>query len=146
MKKTVFALLTLISLNAFSASVEVMEVKDSPVIMGVHDVDVDFGINVELGRAWVEVQAHRTSEDSMGDFYRARVEGLSLQNGLIVLDIEGQQVECGFVKRVGIFKTPVARMNGNCRFDVEKKKTVIDDGFNNRTQVSYVVTLETLSK
>lgn len=140
--KTLITLLALISLNAFAAKVDVMEISDDQWITSVSDVSTSYGFNLELGRAWVEVTAG-ASQENLGSFYREKVSGLSLIGNSIVLDIEGQQVECATIRKAGIFgKT--ARSTGNCRFVVTRKKTILDDGYEQFKKISYVVSIETL--
>ncbi len=140
--KTFIAVLALVSLNAFAASVEVMTLTPRSLTRSVN-VKGSFGINEKLGRVWAEVTEVNNDVDSMDDIYREQVAGLSLVGDTVVLNVEGQNVECAKVKHVGIFHYPVARATGNCKFVSTDKIVMEDDGFEIHKRRKIVVTLET---
>ncbi len=130
------------SVQSFAASIPVYEIPASSMTR-TYDVVGSYGINAELGRAWAEITVRSTFTDSADDYYRAQVPGLSIVGDEVVLNVEGQNVVCAKVKRVGIFKTPVARATKNCAFKVSEKIVLHDDGFEIRKRRSVVVSLET---
>ncbi len=140
MKTLITAILTLASVNAFSASIQILETTNfsSPYVQG------SFGINEEMGRAWAELAIDNSvGSDSSPEYVKVKVAGLSLVGESVVLDIEGQQVECAKVRPVGIFRYRVAKSTGKCVFKAKSGKKVIDDGFETRTIRTLVVSLET---
>lgn len=140
--KTLMIALALVSFNAFAGSVVVTEINANEVHTQ-YGISADYGINTKLGRAWAEITLSSGDVDSSDTYLRAQVPGLSIVGGSVVLDVDGQQVECAKIKNVGIFRTEVARATKNCKFVVTKKSTQVDDGFEVRTVKSYVLTLET---
>lgn len=141
MKTLIATVLALATLNAFAASVPVYETTD----YSTGQVDGSFGINEEMGRAWVELAIYTSysSDDSGPNYERVKVEGLSLVGGSVVLNVDGQQVECAKVKPVGIFRYRVARATGNCKFKTKIEKQTYDDGFETHQVRVLKVSLET---
>lgn len=139
MKSMIVAVLAVVSLNSFAASIPVYETSAGNTVAG------SFGINEEMGRAWVEVAvSSRMSTDDSGPSYdRVKVPGLSIVGGSVVLDFEGQQVECAKVRAVGIFRTRVARATGNCKFTSKVETRISDDGFETRRNKVIVLSLTT---
>ncbi len=140
--KTLIAALAFVSLSSFAASVPVMTLSPRSLTRSF-DVKGSFGINEKLGRAWAEVTEVNHDVDSMDDVYREQVKGLSLVGDTVVLEVEGQNVECAKVRHVGIFHYPVARATGNCKFLATEKIVMEDDGFEIHKRRKIVVTLET---
>lgn len=141
--KTLITALALVSFSAFSASVQVAEFNASDV-SSASGVQASFGINETLGRAWAEVTlASPMGSDSNDTYLRAQVPGLSVVGGSVVLNVDGQQVECAQIRSVGIFHYRQAKATGNCKFSVALKKTQVDDGYDVRTVRKYVLSLET---
>lgn len=104
-----------------------------------------FGINPELGRAWVEVTT--TSNDPDGgtsDVERIKLEGLKFdtQTNTVVIDHEGKITTCAELKVVGrsIFRHKVLKMTEDCEFEGRWVKVSYDDGFEiKQTQVYKIV-------
>jgi hypothetical protein len=139
MKALFTAVLLTLGLSAFAAEIKIYE---APAWR--HDMaEGSFGINEELGRAWVELALSDRMSDSGPDYQRIKVEGLSLVGGSVVLAVEGQQVECAVVKTVGIFRTRVARATGNCKFVTRRFNQMVDDGFNLRRVPMMSVSIQT---
>lgn len=140
--KTLIIALVLLTSNAFAAKVQVAEYSYNAAATA-SSIKGSYGINTSLNRAWVEVTLQQSGD--MGDDYdRVLVPGLSIVGDAVVLDVEGQQVECAKVRPVGIFRTLMARPTKNCKFTVAVKKTEVDNGFEVRIKKSYVLSLETL--
>ncbi|MFL5785582.1 MAG: hypothetical protein ACJ76H_13280, partial [Bacteriovoracaceae bacterium] len=125
MKTLIATALVLATLNSFAASVKVYEGD------AYDQIDASYGINEEMGRAWVELAIYTgsTGDDSGPSYDRVHVEGLSLAGGSVVLNVDGQQVECAKVKPSGIFRTHVARATKNCKFVSKIERRTTDDGF-----------------
>lgn len=133
------AVLAVVSLNTLAASIPVYETNLGNSVTG------SFGINEEMGRAWVEVavSSNSASDDSGASYDRVKVPGLSLVGGVVVLDVEGQQVECAKVRAVGIFRTRVARPTGKCKFTTKVETRIFDDGFETRRNKVVIMSLTT---
>ena len=139
MKTLIATVLALATLNSFAASIPVYEAS------AYDRVDGDFGINEEMGRAWVELAIYTGSgnDDSGPSYERVKVEGLSLVAGSVVLAVDGQQVECAKVRPVGIFRYRVAKPTGNCKFTSKTEVRIIDDGFETHKRKVQVISLTT---
>ena len=139
MKTMIATILAVVSLNTFAASIPVYE------STGYDRLTADFGINEEMGRAWVEVAIHSnySSDDSGPSYDRVKVPGLSIVGGSVVLNNEGQQVECAKIRSVGIFRTRVAKATGNCKFTTKVETRIADDGFETRKVRVTILSLET---
>ena len=91
-----------------------------------------FGINSELGRAWVEIDIYRDQVET-SDTYRVAVPGLSYDKGVgqIVYSSEGKSVVCANVREAGswIFKSQRIEPTGDCELTRKYVKVPIDDGF-----------------
>lgn len=98
-------------------------------------VSSEFAINKELDRAWVEITVSERfgdPDDMHTKSYRQKVEGLRYDSasGNIVLDKDGQIIECAAVKTRGIsFLKHDNIENSNCSFLSQNLKVGIDDGF-----------------
>lgn len=93
-----------------------------------------FGINPDMGRAWVEVTT--TSNDPEGgssDVERIKIEGLTFdtQTNAITIDHEGKITTCAELKVVGrsIFRHKVIKMTSDCKFEGRWVKVSYDNGF-----------------
>ena len=139
MKTLIATVLALTTLNAVAASIPVFEGSRYSVLEG------SFGINEEMGRAWVEVaeSSGMSSDDSGPAYSRVKLDGLSIVAGSVVLAVDGQQVECAKIKPVGIFRYRVARATGNCKFTTKLETRVTDDGFEVRKNTVKVLLLNT---
>lgn len=140
MKTLIASILAAASMNAFSASIPLHEQRESYV----YRVQGSYGINEEMGRAWVELAIDTSTDvDSSPDYVKVKVPGMSIVGGSVVLNVEGQQVECAKIRPVGIFRFRMAKATGNCQFKWKLEKRVVDDGFYVRTVKYVVVSLET---
>ena len=140
--KALFIALALVTSSAFAAKVEVAEFSYYAA-PSASSIIASYGINPSLNRAWVEVTLQQ-SGDTGNDYERVLVPGMSIVGDAVVLEVEGQQVECAKVRPLGIFRTLSAKPTKNCKFTVAVKKTPVDDGFEIRIKKSYVLSLETL--
>lgn len=141
MKKLIALVLTLAAMTAEAASIKIHE---EYVWGGNPTVSGTFGINEELGRAWVELDVSKSNDvDAMPDSHRIKVEGLSLVGGSVVLNVEGQEIECAKIRPVGIFRYRMAKNTGKCVFKSKVEKRQVDDGFEIRKFKVMTVTLET---
>jgi len=91
-----------------------------------------FGINPELGRAWVEVNVYHDPTETT-EVYRVPVPGLSYDktSGQVVYDAEGRTVVCAKVRETGrfLFKSQRVDPTGDCELTRRYVKQPIDDGF-----------------
>lgn len=91
-----------------------------------------FGINPELGRAWVEIDIYRDQPEST-DTHRVAVPGLSYDKeaAQVVYSEEGKSVVCANVREVGsfIFKHQRIEPTGDCELTRKYVKVPVDDGF-----------------
>lgn len=110
-------------------------------------VTTQFAVNKQLGRAWVEINVDNSDADSSlgNDDYRTKVEGLRLDvaSNTIVLERDGQLIECAKWKRGGFFGISEYKPTG-CKFSHRLIKKTVDDGFETYTVRAVVVTLMTL--
>ncbi len=140
MKTLIASVLAVASLNAFSASIPLHE----QTVWSFAKVDTSYGINEKLGRAWVELDIHTSMDvDSTPDSVRVKVPGMSIVGGSVVLNVDGQQVECAKIRPDRIFRYRMARATGNCKVAAKVERRVEDDGFEVRKVKKLVVTLET---
>lgn len=140
MKTLIASVLATLSLNAFSVALPLHE----QTVWSFAKVDASYGINEEMGRAWVELAVHTSTDvDSSPDYVRVKVPGMSIVGGSVVLDVDGQQVECAKIRPVGIFRYRMAKATGNCQVKSRTERRIEDDGFNTRKVTKLVVTLET---
>lgn len=117
--------------SAFAAEVKVLDIPSY-----THQtVAANFGWNEKLERVWVEMtvsEAYSNDDVSAGDFYRAKVEGLTYDahSKTVNLDIEGQLVECAVVRQRGVL---VFRHNylkaTNCSFKTKVVTVLHDNGY-----------------
>jgi uncharacterized membrane protein len=133
--------MALVSVNAFAAKIDVMSIPEQTNLSYASEITVSFNANLENGNAWVEASTPST-EESNGYFDRAKVEGLSVQGNSIVLDVDGQQIECATVKKT--FFGPRIKATGNCKFSIKKNVKNVDDGYNGYRLTTYDVSLVTL--
>lgn len=140
MKTLIATILATASLNAFAVSIPLHE----QTVYSLPRVQGEFKINEEMGRAWVELSIDTSSDvDSSPDYVRVQVPGLSVVGGSVVLNVEGQQVECAKIRPVGIFRYRMARATGNCQFKSTVERRSVDDGFEVRKVKVLSVSLET---
>lgn len=137
--KTLMLGMILMTVNAVAAEVKIYE-------ESAHYGDAiggSFGVNEEMGRAWVELSISDRMPEPNISYEKIKVEGLSLQGDSVVLEVDGQAVECAKVRPVGIFRTRMARATGNCKFKTRTGSVILDDGFETRkvpTSIVYLIT------
>lgn len=91
-----------------------------------------FGINDELGRAWVEVEMYYSTSEST-DYHQVAVPGLSYdrERAEVVFDAEGRRVVCATVEQRGrwIFAHQKIEPTGACELTHRYVKVPVDNGF-----------------
>ena len=128
--KHLLALLFFVSTFVHAAEIKVFE---EPVDFFRPGARSFFAINMEMGRAWVEVEffdPNRSNESGHGSaWYKQKVEGLSYNpsTSSIVLEKDGELIECATVFR-GRFRTLRIRQTG-CELVTRKVKLTFDDGY-----------------
>ena len=131
--------LSLILAFALVSIANAAEVKvfDAPVSFGQNTVSASFAVNKDLGRAWVNVitGSSTTMTDPDRDdssSYRMKVKGLSYDKAAsaIVLDVDGQIVECAAVSSWGrsIFRRDVIKSTG-CKLVTKIVRVNYDNGY-----------------
>ncbi|MDO9451433.1 MAG: hypothetical protein Q7J29_01075 [Stagnimonas sp.] len=122
-----------LSLSAVTAvSAESTPIFKAPI--GAQDATKSktFGINPELGRAWVEVTVYESVTELI-DTYRVPVPGLRYDkdSSQVVYDAEGRNVVCANVRETGnwFFKDQRIEATGDCELTRRYVKVPIDDGF-----------------
>ena len=125
-------LFDLLSLSASSAVAETTPIFKAPIGSQEASKTKRFGINPELGRAWVEIEIwQNTSETS--ELHRVLVPGLSYSKeaSQIVFNSDRQSVVCANVRESGfwIFKHERIEPTGDCELTRKYVKVPIDDGF-----------------
>lgn len=133
--KTIFAIcLMSLATMASATTVKIYEVASNE--LHAEENDFKYGVNTELGRAWVV--AHETEEWSEPVSYdtNIKVNGLSYnaETGAIEFKSGSEVVECAFVvqRGRGIFKSTRINETGRCSFEVVITRKSVDDGFNVR--------------
>lgn len=127
--KHLIALLVLVSGFAHAAEIKVFEAPSGP---WAQIIDGNFAVNKTMGRAWVEVEiserARGPHRDTARSFSKAKVEGLTydMETSKIMLDLNGQSVECAYVTNRRFFST--IKETG-CSLVPRKEKRIFDDGY-----------------
>lgn len=131
MKKLITILALIFSSAVFAESIVIFEESSS----NTEEIySVDFDVNKDLNRAWVNVSV----ADSWGDSThysdsRVKVKGLSYNPELngVVYDLNGEQVLCGtfYNARWVIDMGMSYRPTGRCTFSNKRIKAVVDNGF-----------------
>jgi hypothetical protein len=101
-----------------------------------------FGINPDMGRAWIEVTVTANDPDGgLSDVERIKLEGLTYdqQTGAINLDYEGKITTCAEYKTVGrsIFRQKIIKMTSKCKFEGRWRKFSYDNGFEMKETAAY---------
>lgn len=143
MKALLITLLTLTSLTASAKTVRLFSIWDG----FADDIQPEFMVNADLGRAWVNVvTVHEWDEEDDYNDNFIKVEGLSYNpNTKEVIYTEGnQEVVCAAysARGRGIFRRTSLRNTNDCKFVVTKETRSVDDGFYVRTKKYEVVSLE----
>lgn len=124
--KSLIALVVLVCSFAHAAEIMVHEADSSvaKVMKG------SFEVNPAMNRAWVDVvmQDRLSGRDVGRSFASVKVPGLSFDSASsrVMLEIDGQQVECGYRTGWGIFKRIVET---GCTFTTKLERRLYDDGF-----------------
>ena len=141
--KTLLLALALVTSSAFAAEKSVFEINAART-SGKSSILPSYGINLSLGRAWVEIEVQSSMSDTDSDYYRTQVEGLSIKNNQVVLAADGLEVACANIVKVGIIgNNHVARSNGNCKFEIRTSTVTADDGYETSQKKVYTVVLVT---
>lgn len=103
-------------------------------LWGARTASQAFGINAELGRAWVSVTIHTHDPDGgSDDTERFNIAGLSYDKltKTINIDVEGKITTCAQYKTLGrgIFRRQELVMAPECRFESKWKTSTFDNGF-----------------
>lgn len=128
--KSLIAILVLLSSVAFAGEIKVYEVEAGPWSQFIRG---NFAVNASMGRAWVSVEVserlHGSRRDSTSSYRNVGIPGLSFDSASqkIMLDLEGQLIECGYRTGRGIFRRI---KETNCHFESRKEWRTYDDGFN----------------
>lgn len=122
-----------LSLSAATAvAAEAGPIFKAPISASEASKSKRFGINPELGRAWVEIDVYFALSETY-ESYRAAVPGLSFdkRSSQVVYDAEGEKVVCAEVRETGrwIFKSQRIEPTGNCELTRKYVKVPIDNGF-----------------
>lgn len=130
---TTIALVLGLSLSAATAVAEdAAPIFEAPISAVEASKSKRFGINPELGRAWVEIDVYFVQSES-SESYRVAVPGLSYDksSSQVVYDAEGKKVICANVRETGswIFKSQRIEPTGDCELTRKYVKVPIDDGF-----------------
>lgn len=115
-----------------AAAVDSTAIFKAPI--GAHEASKSktFGIDPELGRAWVEISVyHDRSENS--DTYRVAVPGLRYDSGSgnVVYEAGAKQVVCANTQPSGfwVFKSQRVVATGDCELTRKYVSAPVDDGF-----------------
>lgn len=91
-----------------------------------------FGINPELGRAWVELNVYHDPSER-NDTYRIAVPGLSYnkESAQVIYTEGSQSVVCANVRETGrfIFRYQRIEPTGDCELTRKYVKVPVDNGF-----------------
>jgi hypothetical protein len=122
---------------AQAAPIEVGRVADG---QEVRDSQLGFGINLNLGRAWVSVERESGQGDS-SSLYNIEflVKGLSYSSATIWLG----STPCAQVQFVGIGAgTPYIYPTGRCYLHAQSSDQPVDDGFRISNRQYYLITVD----
>lgn len=131
MKKFIAIIALMISV---AASAESVLIYDETISRDEEVYSIDFEVNKDMNRAWVNVVTSTWRGDS-SDYSdnRRKVEGLSYDPELngVVYDLNGEQVVCGtfYNARWVIDRGMSFRKTGRCTFTKKLVKEVVDNGF-----------------
>ena len=122
-----------LSLSALTAAAaETTPIFKAPIGAQEASKSKAFGINPELGRAWVEIQVYHDPTE-LNETYRVPVPGLRYDKASqqVVYEAEGRKVVCANVRETGgwIFKNQRVEPTGDCELTRRYAKVPIDDGF-----------------
>jgi len=122
-----------LSLSAVTASAaDTTPIFKAPIGATEASKSKTFGINTDLGRAWVEIDIYRDPSETT-ETYRVQVPGLSYDKdkAQVVYSSDGQTVVCANVRNTGgwIFKHQRVEPTGDCELTRKYVKVPVDDGF-----------------
>lgn len=143
MKALLISLLALASINASAKTIKLYSIWDG----FADDIQPEFMINKDLGRAWVNVVTVQEwdEDDDYNDNF-IKVEGLTYnQETKEVVYSEGtKSVVCAAyqTRGRGIFRRTVLKNTSDCQFVISKETRSVDDGFYVRTKKYEVVSLK----
>lgn len=122
----------LMSSIAYSAEYKVFEKETSAFYK---EIESHYAINTELGRAWIAITVGERLNGRRTEYprshYRQKVEGLYYDQNTkaIMLESDGELIECATVGRGRIFRNLVIKSTG-CRLESKVAYKTIDDGYN----------------
>jgi UDP-N-acetylglucosamine enolpyruvyl transferase len=145
MKKLIIALTMLVVSAVHAGEIKIKSISQYELWGSAH-VSAAFGINPEMGRAWIEVTTTANDPDGgLSDIERLKIEGLTFdqQTGAINIDFEGKITTCAEYKTVGrsIFRQKLIKMTSNCKFEGRWKKITYDNGFEMQKTSKYEIFL-----
>jgi hypothetical protein len=143
MMKKLMLVLVLMSAQLVNAS-ELAKVQIYKNLAGWKSVgEINYGVNKELERAWLEFTASDSSDEGYGEEYREKIEGLKYDTTLnaITFSKDNKTVVCRqFVTKRFLGRNIQSYKNtGNCRKEETYQKVIIDDGFNMVKREYYIV-------
>lgn len=145
MKKLMIALCIMVTTVTQAGEIKVKAISQY-LLWGSASATADFGINPELGRAWVEIETSSNDPDGgLSDIERIKIEGLKFdtQTNAITIDYEGKITTCAELKVVGrsIFRHKVMKMTSSCKFEGRWRKFTYDNGFEIKQTAAYEIFL-----
>ena len=153
---TMFSVGFFLTCSRFCLAAETLELNLLEVPASAHDeVTTTFGVNKELGRAWIEVTVVEQLSSwggEEGDYrttsYKKRSPGLAYNSELkeVFYQSPTQRVVCSTLekRRFLFFTFEDIVETGNCPIKVVKETREEDDGFEVRTQDVHKVSLQVL--
>lgn len=127
--KTFIVIAALLSSVAVSAAeLTVLSVPTSKLVRST--LSTRFEVNLQDGTAGVSLTAskmvHRgRNSHRVSKTFEAMVPELSLVDKTLVLNTNGESVECGTMGETRIFKRPVLLLNGNCDVITKREGAVV---------------------
>ena len=104
---------------------------------------IEYGVNKDMQRAWLEFTASDSFDDGMGDDYREKIEGLTYNATLnaITFTKDNKTVVCRqfIAKRFLGRSYETFKDTQNCRKEETYKNVLVDDGFNIVNREYYIV-------
>lgn len=145
MKKLMIALCILGTTAIQAGEINIKSISQY-VLWGSATASSAFGINPDMGRAWVEVTTTPNDTDGgVSDVERIKIEGLKFdtQTNSITIDHEGKITTCAELKVVGrsIFRHKVIKMTSDCKFEGRWVKVSYDNGFEMKQTSVYKLVL-----
>ncbi len=142
MKKFLVSLLVLASFNVLA---EVKTIQLEKTLSGYYsNMQGEFAINSELGRAWVVVRGNFSDPESSSDEYRIKIEGLSYNTATkqVVYTNGDKTAVCANIKITRVFKDEVIKQTEACTFTERTVKVQVDDGFEIKTKAYDILDLK----